>query len=100
MDPALSRFIAQYFQLVDPWDLQYPAAEILKSPTTQKTLYEQMFDEDKIDPVPPQTYRTRVLKALISKIEESLSDPDEDVHIAAARFFFFFSCLYLTIVGN
>lgn len=90
MDPALSRFIAQYFQLVDPWDLQYPAAEILKSPTTQKTLYEQMFDEDKIDPVPPQTYRTRVLKALISKIEESLSDPDEDVHIAAARFFFFF----------
>lgn len=97
MDPSLSRFIAQYFQLVDPWDLQYPAAEILKSPTTQKILFKQMFDEEKIDPVPPQTYRTRVLKTLISQLEQSLSDPDEDVQISS---FAYILCSYLTVVGN
>lgn len=93
----MSRFIAQYFQLVDPWDLQYPAAEILKSPTTQKILFKQMFDEEKIDPVPPQTYRTRVLKTLISQLEQSLSDPDEDVQISS---FAYILCSYLTVVGN
>lgn len=76
---TISRLVAQYFQLVEPWDLHMPSADTLKASAVQATIYEQMFNEDKIDPILPVNYRTRVLKMILARIEESLSDPEEDV---------------------
>jgi hypothetical protein len=81
--PAVaSRLVAQYFQLVEPWDLDIPPPAVLKDPQVQAAIYEQMFDESRIDPIPPLNYRTRVLKTVIARIEESLTDPEEDVCIS------------------
>ncbi|KAL1980749.1 hypothetical protein VTN96DRAFT_3594 [Rasamsonia emersonii] len=75
---AISLLVAQYFQLVDPWDLRIPPADTLKDPAVQAAIYEEMFNEDKIDPIPPVNYRTRALKTILARIEEALSDPEED----------------------
>lgn len=69
---------AQYFQLVDPPFLAIPPGNVLVRPDIQITLYERMFDEA-LTTLPPVTYRTRVLKLIIARIEESISDPEEDV---------------------
>ncbi|KAL1963214.1 hypothetical protein VTN77DRAFT_8539 [Rasamsonia byssochlamydoides] len=75
---TISQLVAQYFQLVEPWDLRIPSADTLKDPAVQAAIYEQMFNENNIDPIPPVNYRTRVLKTILSRIEESLSSPEED----------------------
>lgn len=77
---TISLLVAQYFQLVEPRDLRIPPAETLKGPAVQAAIFEEMFNEEKIDPViPPVNYRTRALKMILARIEESLSDPEEDV---------------------
>jgi hypothetical protein len=78
-EKTISRLAAQYFQLVEPWNLHIPSADTLKDPAVQAAIYEQMFNEDNVDPIPPINYRTRVLKVILARIEESLSNPEEDV---------------------
>lgn len=72
------KLVAQYFQLVDPPQLDLPPGNVLLQPVVQEALYERMFDES-LSPLPPAAYRTRVLKLIIARIEESMTDPEEDV---------------------
>jgi hypothetical protein len=72
------KLVAQYFQLVDPPQLDIPPGNVLLRPIVQKALYERMFDES-LTPLPPAAYRTRVLKLIIARIEESIANPEEDV---------------------
>lgn len=70
---------AQYFQLVPPDTLAFPSKETIIKPDVQAAIYENLFKEAVIWPIPPLRYRTRVLKAILARIEESVSNPDEDV---------------------
>lgn len=78
MADAIQLLAAQYFQLVDPPLLSIPPGNVLLRPKVQTVLYERMFDET-LTPLPPSTYRTRVLKLIIARIEASISNPEEDV---------------------
>ncbi|OJJ34363.1 hypothetical protein ASPWEDRAFT_42353 [Aspergillus wentii DTO 134E9] len=74
----INTLVAQYFQLVDPHHLNLPDGPTIVKPAIQTALYERMFNEDTVWPIPPVNYRSRVLKMIISRIEESISDPEED----------------------
>lgn len=76
---ALRLFSAQYSQLVEPQLLSIPPGHVLIKPNAQQSLYQDMFNESTMWPLPPARYRTRVLKILLSRIEESILDPEEDV---------------------
>lgn len=78
MADSIRTLAVQYFQLVDPPNLALPPGNVLVQPAVQQALYEHMFDET-LTPLPPTTYRTRVLKQIIARIEESITDPEEDV---------------------
>jgi hypothetical protein len=81
MADEVRKLVAQYFQLVDPPQLDIPPGNVLLRPIVQEALYERMFDESlsSLTPLPPAAYRTRVLKLIIAQIEESITDPEEDV---------------------
>ncbi|KAF1847504.1 uncharacterized protein K460DRAFT_279312 [Cucurbitaria berberidis CBS 394.84] len=68
----------QYFQLVEPYQLRWPDSAILKAPDVQSWLFTNLFDADGITSPPPQRYQHRVLKLLISKLEKSIDNPEED----------------------
>jgi hypothetical protein len=70
--------IAQYFQLVDPPKLDLPPDNVLIRAEVQAALYKHMFDES-LTTLPPATYRARVLKLIIARIEGAITDPEEDV---------------------
>ena len=78
------RLIAQYFELVDLRSLSIPSSTVLKDPITQSRIYNEMFNEDVLQPViPPVGYRLRLLKKLIAVIENDQQwDPEEDVRIS------------------
>jgi len=78
----------QFFQLVEPTQLQWLDGTRLKQPETQSWIYENLFNADKIAHLPPQRYQLRVLKLLISKLEKSIEDPEEDVCIPSPRHVF------------
>lgn len=78
-EAALRVLIAQYFQLIEPQNLQILPGPLLKKPVVQAAIYEHMFNDVVLWPIPPVTYRTRVLKMIISQIEEAYSDLEEDV---------------------
>lgn len=84
---ATDRFIAQFFQLMDPRSLAIPPPDILKRPSVQNKIYNEMFDEDALSPIiPPASYRVRVLKSIVTKIEASEEwDPEEDVFTSLCR---------------
>ncbi|KAL4930534.1 protein-lysine N-methyltransferase [Aspergillus undulatus] len=75
---TVSLLTAQYFQQVEPPSLSLPDGPALVSPSIQSAIYENMFNEDTAWPLPPASYQTRVLKSIIARIEESISDPEED----------------------
>jgi hypothetical protein len=75
----ISILSAQYFQLVAPDSLALPPKESIIKPNVQATIYENLFNEAVNWPIPPVRYRTRVLKAILARIEESITNPDEDV---------------------
>lgn len=81
MSDQIRSLVVQYFQLVDPSHLAIPPGDVLVQPDVQQALYEQMFEET-LTPLPPATYRTRVLKLILARIEESFADPEEDVRSA------------------
>ncbi|KAJ5698202.1 hypothetical protein N7462_000207 [Penicillium macrosclerotiorum] len=77
MAEDIRTLVAQYFELVDPAQLAIPHGNVLVRNATQAALYERMFHES-LTPLPPASYRARVLKLILARIEESISDPDED----------------------
>ncbi|KAF2144053.1 uncharacterized protein K452DRAFT_152083 [Aplosporella prunicola CBS 121167] len=74
----LEIFRRQYFQLLEPSQLQWPNADFLKQPHVQTWLFQEMFDRDSIQYSPPVRYHVRVLKQLVAKIEDAIDNPEED----------------------
>jgi hypothetical protein len=79
MDPQLLLFSRQYFQLFEPDFLAWPPAQLLRDPNAQAWLYRNLFSTDNNKYLPPERYQVRVLKSLVSKIEQAIQDPEEDV---------------------
>ncbi|KAK2756071.1 hypothetical protein FQN54_005478 [Arachnomyces sp. PD_36] len=64
--------------MIPPDTLALPSKESIIRPEIQGAIYNNLFNEAVNWPIPPVRYRTRVLKAILAKIEESISNPDED----------------------
>ncbi len=75
------RFRRQYFQLEAQQDLSFPDASYLHRADFQQALYENLFRDGCMQYAPPQRYQMRVLKELLRRIEESITNWDEDVGI-------------------
>ncbi|RLM01640.1 hypothetical protein CFD26_107728 [Aspergillus turcosus] len=75
---SIDKLVAQYFQQVEPHLLEFPDGRTMINSATQSALYERMFNEAVLWPIPPVNYRARVLKIILSILEESISDPEED----------------------
>lgn len=76
---TLNTLKRQYFQLVEPSDFRWPDIQVLKSPSVQQWIFNNFFNQDTISSLPPSRYQLRVLKLLVSKLEKSIDDPQEDV---------------------
>lgn len=77
----LQLFHRQYQQLLDLPHLTWPADEHLRNAGAQEWIYERCFQDTSNAVLPPERYRLRVLKPLLSKIEKAIVDPDEDVSV-------------------
>ncbi|THZ16938.1 hypothetical protein D6C91_06128 [Aureobasidium pullulans] len=72
-------FRRQYLQLLDAQNLAWPSSETLRSSQAQEWIYEHLFQADDVSRfLPPERYRLLILKPLMSKIENSIVDPEED----------------------
>ena len=71
------RFCRQYLQ-VEP-DLDFPDADCLCLDHVQEFICRRAFIGDAADFGPPERYRLRVLKELVSRIESSIEDWDKYV---------------------
>ncbi|KAF2008568.1 hypothetical protein BU24DRAFT_429164 [Aaosphaeria arxii CBS 175.79] len=92
--PDLILLRRQYFQLVEPIQLRWPDFQVLKRPEVQDWIYRNMFDSS-IESAPPDRYKMRVLKPLISKLERTIENPEEDVWslLSLISSIFFFSMI-------
>ncbi|PKY00627.1 hypothetical protein P168DRAFT_260119 [Aspergillus campestris IBT 28561] len=74
----INRLVAQYLQQLETPSLSLPDGPTLINPAVQRAIYTRMFDESATWPLPPVHYRARVLKMILSRIEGSVVDPEED----------------------
>lgn len=79
MDPQIVLFRRQYLQLFEADFLAWPPKQLLRDPDVQAWLYKNLFNTDEHSRLPSDRYQLRVLKPLLSKIEHSIEDPEEDV---------------------
>lgn len=78
LDGPLGRFCHQYLQLeMNP---DYPDADLLRQSSVQEALYENLFADGAVPFPPPHRYRLRILKELLSRIEKSINDWEEQVN--------------------
>lgn len=96
MGTRFAQFRAQYLQLLDVNDLNFPPIKILKQPEIQARIYDEMFNADLMQYMPPSSYQLRVLKALTKRIEEAISDPEEDVGFS----YFYHRSLHIIALCN
>jgi hypothetical protein len=83
-------FRRQYLQLLDAQSLTWPSSETLRSSQAQEWIYENLFQTEDVDHfLPPERYRLRILKLLMSKIETSIVDPEEDVRVLLSNISFY-----------
>lgn len=80
-EDILRKLAAQYFQAVEMPQLSIPPSNLLIKHAAQQWIYHNMFNEAELWPIPPLGYRSRLLKLLLAKIEESIMDPDVDVRL-------------------
>ncbi|KAK2599018.1 hypothetical protein QQS21_005484 [Conoideocrella luteorostrata] len=71
----VERFCHQYFQLETI--LTFPDAQFLRLDEAQDEIYHRMFNEEKSGIGPPDRYRVKTLKELVSRIESSIDDWDK-----------------------
>ncbi|POR31818.1 Protein-lysine N-methyltransferase EEF2KMT [Tolypocladium paradoxum] len=71
----VDRFCHQYLQL-EP-HLDFPPGEVLKLADVQDAVYSRLFADDAVQYGPPERYRVRTLKELVSRIETAIDDWDE-----------------------
>lgn len=81
MDPPwrqqVDRFCYQYQQLET--NLDYPQDEFLCLEEVQEDIYKRVFCDDVSNYGPPNRYRIKILKELLSRIESSIDDWDKYV---------------------
>lgn len=77
----LEMFKRRYLQMEDPHEITFPPKELIKLPVTQRWMVETMFDRRNIKYLPTARYAFRVMKKLLSILEEAMEDPEEDVNI-------------------
>lgn len=75
----LNLFKRQYLQLQTP--VQYPDTDNLRQEAFQKALFEDIFKDGATPHGPPRSFKFRVLKELVSRIEDSITDWNQDVGI-------------------
>ena len=75
----VDRLRRQYLQCLDPVHLILPERGYLKHPKVQKEIYNRLFIESAVTYLPPERYRFRVLKRIVTALENAVDDPDEDV---------------------
>lgn len=75
----LELFRAQYFQTLPLQKLRVPSDAILRKIQSQQWIYQHMFDADHIGHLPQERYRVKVLKQLVTRIEATFADAEEDV---------------------
>lgn len=68
---ALHSLKCQYFQLVEPRIIEFPAARLLSRSHFQEAIYESLFSPAASKHPPPERYTGRVLKRLITLLEET-----------------------------
>jgi hypothetical protein len=73
----LDVFKRQYLQLEDR--LTYPDPDCLRNERFQELLYSALFSEDALKYSPPQGHELKTLKELMERIEESITDWEEEV---------------------
>lgn len=81
----LNHFKRQYLQL--QVTIKYPERQYLKHEIFQNELYAQIFSHDALQYHPPQRYQLRVLKELMKRIEDSITDWEEEVRIISLLLF-------------
>lgn len=79
----LIHFKRQYLQL--QVTIKYPERQYLKHEEFQNELYAQIFSQEALKYHPPQRYQLRVLKELMKKIEDSITDWEEEVRIISLQ---------------
>ncbi len=75
----LGLFRRQYLQLMSLELLAMPPSQTLRKSYFQAQLYEQIYSPGSLPYVITSRYKLRVLKELVSRIEGSIVDPEEDV---------------------
>lgn len=60
-------------------ELRIPPAPTLRKIQSQEWIYRYMFDVDRATHLPQERYRARVLKQLVTRIEATFEDAEEDV---------------------
>jgi len=73
----LNKFKRQYLQLQGK--IIYPENQFLQDSNFQEALYKDIFLEGALKHPPPNRYRLRILKKLLQRIEESITDWEEQV---------------------
>ena len=69
----------QFLQHVEVERLRLPSNDVLRSPGTQMQIYDSMFSKSALSYPPSHRYQYRVLKRLVSAMEQAIADPEEDV---------------------
>lgn len=77
--PHVALLARQFHEQLDPHLLPLPHGRAIVHPAVQSAIYESMFNEASLWPIPPANYQARVLKMILSRIDEAISDPEEDV---------------------
>lgn len=94
-DIQITRFCHQVLQLEQ--SLAYPDDKVLRRNESQEILYHRLFSEDLPHPLPIR-YRLRVLKELVGKIEQCISDWDNHVRLHNTLYFERAKFCHLTLV--
>ncbi|KAI4123436.1 MAG: hypothetical protein LQ338_005265 [Usnochroma carphineum] len=74
----LEIFRRKYLQMEDPLEINYPAKEVIKPPAAQAWLVENLFNKRNLKYLPTARYTYRVMKKLLSILEDAMEDPEED----------------------
>lgn len=75
----LRLFRRQVLQLLQLPDISWPSSSTLRKASCQDWIYDNLFDAEKNISLPSERYQLLILKPLLAKIEDSISDPEEDV---------------------
>lgn len=73
----LNKFKRQYLQLQGK--IIYPDNQFLQDSNFQEAIYKEIFSEEALKHPPPNRYKLRILKELLQRIEESITDWEEQV---------------------